>query len=71
MAILHHGSRFRQRQEIDRLFTTDAQLKVSPPSQSEQRMTITWSALSSASHIHLLGKGQEKMDRTSFMLRER
>ncbi len=50
------------KEEIDRLFTTDSlQLKVSPPSQSEQRMTITWSALSSASHIHLLGKGQEKM----------
>ena len=50
-------------EEIDRLFTTDSlQHKVSPPSQSEQRMTITWSALSSTSHIHLLGKGQEKMN---------
>ncbi len=48
--------------EIENLFTTDAlKQKVSPPSQSEQRMTLTWSALSSASHIHLLGKGQEKM----------
>ena len=51
------------REEIDRLFTTDSlQQKVSPPSQSEYRMTITWGALSSASYIHLLGKGQEKMD---------
>ncbi|MEE2985986.1 MAG: 6-phosphogluconolactonase [Candidatus Thermoplasmatota archaeon] len=50
------------RGEIENLFTTDAlKQKVSPPSQSEQRMTLTWSALSSASHIHLLGKGQEKM----------
>ncbi|MED5308915.1 MAG: 6-phosphogluconolactonase, partial [Candidatus Thermoplasmatota archaeon] len=48
--------------EIENLFTTDAlKQKVSPPSQSEQRITLTWSALSSASHIHLLGKGQEKM----------
>jgi len=50
------------KEEIDLLFTTDAlKQKVSPSSQSEQRMTLTWSALSSASHIHLLGKGQEKM----------
>ncbi len=50
------------KEEIDNLFTTDAlKQKVSPPSQSEQRMTLTWRALSSASHIHLLGKGQEKM----------
>ena len=51
------------RQEINKLFTTDAlKQKVSPPSQSEQRMTLTWNALASASHIHLLGKGQEKME---------
>lgn len=51
------------RQEINKLFTTDALTqKVSPPSQSEQRMTLTWNALASASHIHLLGKGQEKME---------
>ena len=43
------------KEEIDNLFTTDAlKQKVSPPSQSEQRMTLTWRALSSASHIHLL-----------------
>ena len=51
------------RQEIEKLFTTDAlKQKVSPPSQSEQRMTLTWNALASASHIHLLGKGQDKME---------
>ena len=51
------------RQEIDKLFTTDAlKQKVSPPTQSEQRMTLTWNALASASHIHLLGKGQDKME---------
>lgn len=47
---------------IDGLFTTTAlQQNVSPPSQSEQRMTLTWSSLSAVSHIHLLGKGQDKM----------
>ena len=51
------------RQEIEKLFTTDAlKQKVSPPSQSEQRMTLTWNALASTSHIHLLGKGQDKME---------
>ena len=51
------------RQEIEKLFTTDDfKQKVSPPSQSEQRMTLTWNALASASHIHLLGKGQDKME---------
>ena len=51
-----------RRDAIEELFTTDAlKQKVSPPSQSEERVTLTWSALSSASHIHLLGKGQEKM----------
>ena len=25
-------------------------------------MTLTWNALASASHIHLLGKGQDKME---------
>ena len=51
------------KEEIDILFTTGAlKQKVSPPSQSEQRMTLTWNALASASHIHLLGKGQDKME---------
>ena len=51
------------RQEIEKLFTTDAlKQKVSPPSQSEQRMTLTWNALAFASHIHLLGKGRDKME---------
>jgi 6-phosphogluconolactonase len=51
------------KEKIDRLFTTDSLfVKVSPPSQSEDRVTLTWSALSSTSHIHLLGKGQQKMD---------
>ena len=47
---------------IDELLTTTAlQQSVSPPSQSEQRITLTWSSLSAVSHIHLLGKGQDKM----------
>ena len=51
------------KEEIDILFTTrELKQKVSPPSQSEQRMTLTWNALASASHIHLLGKGQDKME---------
>ena len=50
------------KEEIDILFSTDTlKQKVFPPSQSEPRMTLTWSALSSTSNIHLLGKGQEKM----------
>ena len=51
------------KEEIDILFTTcELKQKVSPSSQSEQRMTLTWNALASASHIHLLGKGQDKME---------